>query len=110
MENELSKDAALVKDFVVECEELLQGMDQDMIALEAAPSDAELLDRIFRALHSIKGTSGFLGFEAIVRLSHCAEDVLNALRRREISLNQRIIDALLSTRDHLGKMLDDIRN
>ena len=60
----------------MESEELLQRMDQDMVTLETTPQDAELLNRIFRALHTIKGTSGFLGFEPVVRLSHRAEDVL----------------------------------
>jgi two-component system chemotaxis sensor kinase CheA len=110
VENEFSKDEALVNEFVIESEELLQGMDQDMVSLEAAPRDAELLNRVFRALHSIKGTSGFLGFDPVVRLSHRAEDVLNALRRGDITLSRRTIDALLSARDQLGQMLRDIRH
>jgi two-component system chemotaxis sensor kinase CheA len=98
-----------VQEFLVESEELLQRMDQDMVALEAAPEDAELLNRIFRALHTIKGTSGFLGFDPVVRLSHRAEDVLNALRKGEAQLMRPTIDALLASRDFLGKMLADIR-
>lgn len=66
-ENEFAQDPALVKEFLVESEELLQRMEQDMVALESTPSDADLLNRIFRALHTIKGTSGFLGFDPIVR-------------------------------------------
>jgi two-component system chemotaxis sensor kinase CheA len=107
--NEFADDPSLLQEFLVESEELLQGMDQDMVALEAAPDDAELLNRIFRALHTIKGTSGFLGFEPLVRLSHHAEDVLNALRKGEAQLSRPTIDALLATRDYLGKMLEDIR-
>ncbi len=108
MDNDFAQDPALVREFLVESEELLQRMDQDMVALEAAPKDEELLNRIFRALHTIKGTSGFLGFEPVVRLSHRAEDVLNMLRRGEIALSRRIIDALLASRDQLGTMLSDI--
>jgi two-component system chemotaxis sensor kinase CheA len=107
--NELADDPSLVQEFLVESEELLQRMDQDMVALESAPEDAELLNRIFRALHTIKGTSGFLGFESVVRLSHHAEDVLNALRKGEAQLMRPTIDALLATRDFLGRMLSDIR-
>jgi two-component system chemotaxis sensor kinase CheA len=103
-------DPSLVQDFLVESEEFLQRMDQDMVALEANPLDAELLNRIFRALHTIKGTSGFLGFEPVVRLSHRAEDVLNALRKGEAQLARPTIDALLAARDCLGKMLQDIRD
>jgi two-component system chemotaxis sensor kinase CheA len=110
MSDELAQDPALVQEFLVESEELLQRMDQDMVELEAAPGDPELLNRVFRALHTIKGTSGFLGFEAVVRLSHKAEDVLNALRKGEIVLTRRMMDALLAARDCLGRMLSDIRS
>ena len=99
----------MIQEFLTESEELLQGMDQDMITLESTPNDAELLNRIFRALHTIKGTSGFLSFEPVVRLGHRAEDVLNLLRRGELRLTRRITDALLAARDQLGSMLSDIR-
>jgi len=107
--SEFSQDPALVQDFVVESEELLQGMDRDMVALESAPHDAELLNRIFRAVHTIKGTSGFFGIDPVARLSHRAEDVLTALRRGEAQLDRRCMDALLAARDQLGIMLQDIR-
>lgn len=109
MDNEFAQDAALIKEFLVESEELLQGMDQDMVALESSPKNEDLLNRIFRALHTIKGTSGFLGFDPVVRLGHRAEDVLNTLRRGESTLTRRVMDCLLATRDQLGKMLADIR-
>lgn len=109
MDNDFAQDPALVNEFLVESEELLQRADQDLIALESAPQEAELLNRIFRALHTIKGTSGFLGFDPVVRLSHRAEDVLNALRRGETRLTQPMMDALLKARDQLGRMLSDIR-
>lgn len=104
------QDPAMIQEFLVESEELLQGMDQDMVTLETSPKDGDLLNRIFRALHTIKGTSGFLNFLPIVRLSHSAEDVLNALRKGEIQLTRRTMDALLSARDQLGRMLADIRD
>src|SRR5579863_1997489 len=107
--DDFSQDPELVLDFLVESEELLQGMDQDMVALESAPGDSELLNRIFRAMHTIKGTSGFLGFDPVVRLSHRAEDVLNAARRGEAQLDRRCMDALLVARDQLGIMLEDVR-
>ncbi|HYA23755.1 MAG TPA: chemotaxis protein CheA [Terriglobales bacterium] len=109
MDNDFLLDPAMIQEFLTESEELLQRMDQDMVTLESTPHDGELLNRIFRALHTIKGTSGFLKFEPVVRLSHRAEDVLNALRRGEVQLSKRMIDALLAARDHLGRMLSDIR-
>jgi len=107
--DDFADDPALVQEFLIESEELLEHMDQDMVTLEATPQDAEVLNRIFRALHTIKGTSGFLAFEPVVRLSHRAEDVLNDLRKGEIQLTKRMINALLATRDQLGVMLSDIR-
>ena len=109
MSNEFSQDPALLQEFLIESEELLEGMNQDLVALEQAPDDTELLNRIFRALHTIKGTSGFLNFDPVVRLSHRAEDVLNTLRRSEVEFSQRIMDALLAARDQLSIMLQDIR-
>ena len=109
MDNDFLLDPAMIQEFLTESEELLQRMDQDMVTLERTPNDAELLNRIFRALHTIKGTSGFLKFEPVVRLSHRAEDVLNALRRGEVQLNRRLMDALLAARDQLGHMLSDLR-
>ena len=103
------KDPALVEAFIVESTELLQAVDQDLVELEGEPDSEELLNRVFRALHTIKGTAGFLGFAPIVQLGHRAEDVLNALRRREVSLTRPMMNALLATRDRLGLMLEDLR-
>ena len=102
-------DAALVEAFIIESSEFLELMDQDMVALESSPGDAETLNRIFRAMHTIKGTAGFLGFDPIVRLSHQAEDLLNAVRRGEAPANREVMDALLAAHDLLSKMLDDLR-
>jgi two-component system chemotaxis sensor kinase CheA len=105
----LDQDPVLMQEFLTESEELLQSMDQDLVQLESAPENEELLNRIFRAVHTIKGTSSFLGFDPLVRLSHRGEDVLSSLRRHEIPLTPRIMNALLAVRDQLGKMLTDIR-
>ena len=110
MGSELASDPGLVQEFLSEAEELLQGMDEDMIALEASPHDSELLNRVFRALHTIKGTAGFLELNSVVRLSHSAEELLNLMRKKEATLNPKITDVLLRARDQLGKMLADIRS
>jgi two-component system, chemotaxis family, sensor kinase CheA len=107
--NEFAQDPALLREFLVESEELVERMNHDLVALEKAPDDTELLNRVFRTLHTIKGTSGFLNFDPIVRLSHRAEDVLNALRRAEVDFSRRTMDALLAARDQLSTMLQDIR-
>src|SRR6267154_323537 len=105
----LINDPVLLQEFLIESEELLQGADQDLVGLEALPDDEELVNRVFRALHTIKGTAGFLGLDPVVQLGHRAEDVLSNLRRGQLKLNQPIMDALLAARDQLGIMLADIR-
>jgi two-component system chemotaxis sensor kinase CheA len=109
VDDDFLKDPELLRDFIIESEEALQHMDEDMVALESAPSDADLLNSIFRAIHTIKGTSSFLGLDPIVELSHRTEDVLNTLRRGETRLTQRMMDALLGARDQLGRILSDLR-
>jgi two-component system chemotaxis sensor kinase CheA len=105
---EFHQDPALVQAFLVESREFLQSMDQDLVELENAPGNEELLNRIFRALHTIKGTAGFFGFYPIVQLGHRAEDVLSALRRRDIHVVPRVMTALLAARDRLGDMVTDL--
>lgn len=109
MDNTLH-DPALLQEFITESEELLQGLDQDLILLEREPNNQELLNRVFRALHSVKGTAGFFALEPIVRLSHKAEDLLSNLRRGKPQLNRQVLDALLASRDLLNKMLCDLRS
>lgn len=109
MSNELAQDASLLQEYLTECDELLQRLDQDLVALEDNPQDIPLLNRIFRALHTIKGTSGFMGFSPIVELSHHAEDVLNLLRKGERKVTRRTMDVLLAVLDQLRRMIGDVR-
>ena len=107
MSNELAQDEVLLREFVIESEEQLQQMEQDLLMLEGN-TDPEAVNRLFRAMHTIKGTSSFLGFEALVELTHHAEDLLNAMRRRECSASKRITDVLLQVSDRVRRMLQDV--
>jgi two-component system chemotaxis sensor kinase CheA len=109
MAQELEQDASLLQDYLTECDELLQNLDRDLVALESSPDDKELLNSIFRAFHTVKGTSGFLGFTHIVELTHHAEDVLNVLRKGQCEVTRSTMDALLATLDQLREMLGDVR-
>jgi len=109
MDQELLQDDPLIQEFLVESSELVDQAVQDLVALESAPTDSEILNRIFRALHTIKGTSGFLGFDEMVRVSHRAEDVLNDLRKGLYIATPHIVDLLLKVVDLLRSMLKDIR-
>jgi len=105
--DELTEDEGLIREFVNESEEQLQRMEQDLLELENN-RDPELLNRVFRAMHTIKGTASFLQFDAIVELAHRAEDVLNAMRRGECRPTKGITDVMLCVCDRLHKMLADV--
>jgi two-component system, chemotaxis family, sensor kinase CheA len=105
----ITEDPELLQAFLVESQELLQGLDHDLVKLESVPADQELLNQAFRALHTIKGTAGFLGLEPIVRVGHRAEDVLSGIRQGRLHFTRRIMDALLAARDQLGAMLSDLQ-
>jgi two-component system, chemotaxis family, sensor kinase CheA len=106
---DLAQDASLLQDFLTECGELLEQLDQDLVAMETSLSDTELLNRVFRAFHTTKGTSGFMGFQSVVALTHEAEDVLNLMRKGERKVSRRAIDVFLSVLDQLRRMFADIR-
>ncbi len=110
MTQDLQQDASLLQDYLTECDELLQSLDRDLVVLESVPEDKELLNSIFRAFHTVKGTSGFLGFTHIVELTHHAEDVLNVLRKGECKVTRPTMDALLAALDQLREMIGDLHN
>ncbi|HHS48685.1 MAG TPA: chemotaxis protein CheA [Desulfurella acetivorans] len=99
----------ILQDFIVETTELLEGLDEDLVALEKSPKDADLLNKVFRAFHTIKGSSSFLGFDKITQLTHKLEDLLNSLRRFDLELTPSIMDAILSSIDKLKTMVDMVR-
>jgi len=95
----------IVKDFLVESFENLDQVDRDLISLEKEPSSREILARIFRAIHTIKGTTGFLGFSRLESLAHAGENLLSRLRDGALALNSEITSALLATADAVREML-----
>src|SRR5579862_944328 len=108
MSEELGNDPALIAEFLTESRELLQRLDDDLVTLESTPGDVDLVNRLFRALHTIKGTSSFLGFTQLVEITHAAEDVLNLLRKGEVTVSRDLIDALLLSADKVKSLLDDV--
>ncbi|MDR0454445.1 MAG: chemotaxis protein CheW [Deferribacteraceae bacterium] len=99
----------LVGDFIVETTEIIEALDQDLVELEHRKSDLELLNKIFRGAHTMKGSSSFLGFEKLATLTHHAEEILNKLRKGEMSVSAEIMDILLEFVDVTKKMLVDIK-
>jgi two-component system, chemotaxis family, sensor kinase CheA len=106
---ELDNMKEIVDEFMIEADEILAKLDEDMVKLEKNSTDLNLLNEIFRAAHTIKGTSGFLGLDKVSELTHKMEDVLNKLRKGELKTNPVIMDALLQAIDTLKLLLEDLR-
>lgn len=94
--------------FLVETNELLDAIANDLMVLEKQPDDLELLNKIFRSFHTIKGTSSFMGFAEIADITHHAEDILNKLRRSELKVSLEIIDVLLEVHDIIQHLIETI--
>ncbi len=100
--------AEILDSFIVESKEIMETLSSDLMALESRSEDSELHNTIFRAVHTLKGTSSFLGFQQFTELSHHFEDVLNALRRSIIRVTPTHLDYMFVVYDLLKEMLDDI--
>jgi two-component system, chemotaxis family, sensor kinase CheA len=107
-EAEMDEMKEIVADFLVEADELVGSLDENLVRLEETPHDLALLNEIFRAAHTIKGTSGFLGLDLIQSLTHSMEDVLNKLRKDELQVNADIMDVVLRSVDSLKILLGDV--
>jgi len=99
-------DDELRDDFLVEARELLQRLSEQLVELEASPRDAELLNAVFRAFHTVKGGAGFLAIDPMVQLCHQAEDLLNEARNGVVVLDSAQMDALLEALDLLNVQMD----
>ncbi len=105
-------DKAIVEEFVSEALEHLETVEEDLMSLESASGgvDDELVNKVFRAVHTVKGTSGFLGYTNLAALAHVGETMLSLIRSGEILPESRYIDALLMAVDKIRTMLDDLDN
>lgn len=100
----------LYDSFLVETGEILESLGSDLMLLEHEPKNYELLNRIFRGFHTIKGTSSFMGFEEIATITHHAEEILNKLRRDELTVSLAIIDMLLEVHDIISMLVERIKD
>ena len=90
---------ALLAQFLTEASDLLAEVDEGLLRLEREPGNAELINEVFRAAHTIKGSSGLFDFPELTRLTHAAEDLLDAVRAGRLSLNSAMADDLLAAFD-----------
>ncbi len=101
-------DRDLLRDFLTESGELIEKLDQDLVALESNPESTELMNSIFRTMHTIKGSGGMIGLETLAKFTHAAEDALNVLRRREAKVTQGVMDLLLAATDVTKRQLAEV--
>jgi len=99
----------ILNDFLTESNEMLEVLDQRFVTLESDPNNTDLLNEIFRAMHSMKGSAGFLGFNNLVDVAHRGENILNKLRQGEMAVNPAIISIILETIDVIKAIMADIR-
>ena len=100
----------ILEDFLIEAFELIEQIDQDLVELENNPEDLELLNRIFRVAHTVKGSSSFLNFDVLTELTHHMEDVLNKARKGELKITPDVMDVVLESIDLMKALLYGIRD
>lgn len=100
----------ILGDFLAESTEMLESLDQHFVTLESDPGNTELLNEIFRAMHSMKGSAGFLGFTHLVEVAHNAESLLNKLRNGEMAATGPVVDIILEAVDVIKLLQEDIRD
>lgn len=100
----------IVESFLIESKEIIDSLDLDLIELEKNPTDENLLNKVFRSFHTIKGSAGFLNLTKLTALTHRCEDILNKLRKREATLSSEIMDAILVGYDKMKELVLSIEN
>jgi two-component system chemotaxis sensor kinase CheA len=99
----------ILNDFLTESGEMIEVLDQRFVTLETDPGNKDLLNEIFRAMHSMKGSAGFLGFTHLVDVAHRAENILNKLRQGEMAVVPAVITVILEAVDTIKLLMADIR-
>ncbi|WP_312381105.1 chemotaxis protein CheA [Pseudomonas oryzihabitans] len=95
----------ILKTFIAESEELLQQMEAALLQIEQAPDDVELINAIFRAAHTIKGSAGLFGLDHVVAFTHVAESVLDRIRSNELAFDETLSALFLEVCDHLNGLI-----
>ena len=97
-----------LKVFLAEADEQIELLDSDIITLEKEGANPDLLQEIFRAAHTLKGSSAMVGHQRMAELTHAMESLLDKLRNGELSVNTEIVDALLHSLDALKVLKNEI--
>jgi two-component system chemotaxis sensor kinase CheA len=100
----------ILQDFISESSEILEELENDLVELEDRKDDEELINKIFRAVHTIKGSSSFLELDKMSAVSHHTEDILNRLRKKDMEVNDGIMDILLEYVDVAKNIILDLKS
>lgn len=95
----------IVDSFIVETKEIIDSLDVDLIELEQNPEREELINKVFRSFHTIKGTSSFLNLNKLTTITHRCEDILNKIRKKETNLTPEIMDFILQGFDKIKELV-----
>ncbi|HHN0792839.1 TPA: chemotaxis protein CheA [Pseudomonas aeruginosa] len=102
-------DEEILQDFLVEAGEILEQLSEQLVELESRPDDMDLLNAIFRGVHTVKGGAGFLQLNALVECCHIAENVFDILRKGERRVSSELMDVVLQALDTVNAMFDQVR-
>src|SRR5665213_4403518 len=98
----------LLREFVTETNESLDVVDVELVRFEQEPNNAKILDNVFRLVHTIKGTCGFLALPRLEALAHAAEEVLGRIREGELEISPDVVSAVLAAIDCIRDLLTAI--
>src|SRR5262249_60013288 len=98
----------VLREFLLETHENLAQLDLDLVTLEKDPTERETLARVFRTLHTVKGTAGFLGLPKLESVAHAGESLLSKLRAGEMAFSAEIASALLRVVGGIRRMLGSL--
>jgi len=99
----------ILDEFLIEAQEIFDQLDLDFVQLEQTPNDKKLIGNIFRAMHTLKGSSGFFAFHRLEKVAHAGESLLSKIRDGVLELNKELTDALLAASDRLREIVGAIQ-
>jgi len=108
IESQLSTDLSMLPDFIIETREHLELMEENILALDNTSDKQEILNDIFRSIHTIKGAAEYLGIQRIAKLTHNLENLLYQLRQQKLNVNRDVIDLLMAGWDRISLLTDNL--
>lgn len=105
----MNENGRFIEEFCLEAEELLSGVEDAVLDIEEHPGDREAVNRLFRAMHTIKGSGSMFGFDAVAEFTHHVETVLDNVRSGAVPVSKTLIDLILASRDQITAMIAETK-